>query len=198
LKMSLHRSNPYFFLVKTGQVILLLLFSVFSANAEDIQAQQLFEDACTQCHSLTPIERTRNGRKGWEDTVHKMVVIGAQLNIDEMEQVIDYLYAHHGPNSMNPMITGLLPFDSPLQTDGNVSSENVVLPQGDGKKLVQAYCLMCHDAGVIVATYRKANEWQGYVENMLKRNDMTIDKGQMAVLLSYLAKHFSQVDTEKN
>ena len=65
----------------------LLCASFNCASADDNEAQQLYEAVCTQCHGLAPIELTRNGRAGWEDTVHKMVVTGAQLSGEQMDMM---------------------------------------------------------------------------------------------------------------
>jgi len=140
------------------------------------------------------IEKTRNGRSGWEDTVHKMVIAGTQLNADEMESVIDYLFRHYGPGVGGVMKTGTLPPDSPLQIDTTVTSENISLPVGKGKDLVQGYCLRCHDLGRIVATRRSADGWRRYTKNMLKRGDITISARNIESIVSYLDQHFGLSD----
>jgi cytochrome c5 len=173
---------------------LLLSISVLCIASDETETRRLYEDVCAQCHSLSAIELTRNGRAGWEDTVHKMVVVGAQLSLEEMEVIIDYLYRHYGPDSSNPMRTGVLPHDSALQEDGIVSSENIVLPEGEGKQLLEGYCMLCHDLGRIVATARGEDEWQAYVQDMLRRNEMSINEEQLATMLSYLNKNFGDTD----
>jgi len=52
------------------------------AAAECEAGRQLMLAACVQCHSLRPVQRTRNGAGGWLDTVERMVVFGAQLDAD--------------------------------------------------------------------------------------------------------------------
>ena len=136
----------------------------------------------------------RDGRAGWEDTVQKMVVIGTQLNADEMELVIDYLYKSFGPGKGDPMITGVLPPDSPMQADGTVSSDNVLLPEGEGKQLVQGLCTMCHDLGRIVATRRGREDWKHYTINMLRQNGISVADDKQEVMVSYLDQHFGTAD----
>jgi len=179
-------------LLRTVRLILLLSFSLSGASADENEGRRLYEAVCTQCHGLAEIEGTRNGRAGWEDTVHKMVVTGAQLSVEEMELVIDYLYRQHGPDSSDPMRTGVLPFDSPLSKDGMISSERVVLPEGEGKTLVEGYCMTCHDLGRIVATRREAKAWKGYVKDMLRRNSMSIAEDKMQKIVAYLNQHFGK------
>ena len=179
-------------LLRTVRLILLLSFSLSGAFADENEGRRLYEAVCTQCHGLAEIEETRNGRAGWEDTVHKMVITGAQLNVEEMELVIDYLYRQHGPDSSDPMRTGVLPFDSPLSKDGMISSEHVVLPEGEGKTLVEGYCMNCHDLGRIVATRRGTNEWKGYVKDMLRKNNMSIAEDQLRIMVAYLDQYFGK------
>lgn len=175
---------------------LILILFVFSSatNAADNpdNSKSLYESSCTQCHGLHMIEKTRNGRSGWEDTVHKMVIAGAQLNADEMELVIDYLFQHYGPGVGDPMKTGMLPPDSPLQTDGFISSENVNLPEGEGMDLVQRYCHLCHDLGRVVATRRSADGWRYYTKNMIDRGEITIPTEDIDIIISYLNQHFGK------
>lgn len=169
--------------------------SVHADDAGDSEARRLYEAACVQCHGLGPVEVTRDGRSGWEDTVQKMVVIGAQLNAAEMDIVVDFLARNYGPAAGDPMRTGALPFDSPLQTDGSVTSDAVVLPQGSGGQFVEAHCLMCHDAGRIVATRRNAEDWRVYTTNMLAQGDMSVTPENLELMVSWLDQHFGTRDS---
>jgi len=168
--------------------------AVFADDESEDQNKSLYEAACTPCHGLAPIERTRDGRQGWQDTVQKMVVIGAQLDTEEMDRVIDHLYRTYGPGTGDPMRAGILPADSPMQADGRLSSENVVLPEGEGKQMVQGLCTMCHDLGVVVATRRSSDDWQHYTSNMLRQNGIRIAEDKQEVMVSYLHRYFGKVD----
>ena len=150
---------------------------------------ELYETVCTQCHTTAAIEVTRDGRHGWENTVHKMVSAGAQVNAEEMEVVIDYLAARFGPGA-GPMKTGVLPPGSPLQTDGTVTSDNIVLPDGKGKELVQGLCQTCHDLGRIVSTRKTEADWHRYTLNMLARNNLRPAPEQVRDIVAYLNHHF--------
>ncbi len=185
-------SSAYKLVVRTTCLFILLSAGFSSVRADENAGRRLYEAACVQCHGLAQIEQTRNGRAGWEDTVHKMVITGAQLDIEEMELVIDYLYQQHGPDASDPMRTGVLPFDSPLSKDGLISSENIVLPDAKGKNLIEGYCMMCHDLGRVVATRRGDKEWRGYVKDMLRRNSMNISDDQLNTMVSYLKQNFGK------
>ncbi len=155
--------------------------------AEEDEGQRLYRATCTQCHGLAPIEVTTNGRDGWKRTVQKMVVTGAQLDVDEMELVIDYLVREHGPGSSTPMTSGALPPDSPLASSGKLE-----LPAGEGAALVQGYCVMCHDLGRVVATRRKESEWRGYTIDMLRRNNISVSEEQLNTMVGYLSRHLGK------
>jgi cytochrome c5 len=182
-----------------GLLITLALFTCATILRADETAgsegKRLYEAACVQCHGLGPIEVTRDGRPGWEDTVQKMVVIGAQLNAAEMDIVVDYLTRHYGPATGDPMRTGVLPADSPLQTDGSIASDAVVLPDGAGRQLVQAHCTLCHDVGYIVATRRSAEDWRRYTINMLAQGGMSVTPDNLELMVAYLNHHFGNRDS---
>jgi cytochrome c5 len=173
--------------------VLFILSNVLMAadNPESSDGKHLYEAACTECHGLNMIEKTRDGRSGWEDTVHKMVIAGTQLNADEMELVIDYLVENFGPGLAGAMKTEPLPPDSPLRAD---ISGNISLPEGKGKSLVKGYCSGCHDLGRIVATRRSADGWRRYTKNMLERGGVTISAGNIESIVSYLDQNFGKSD----
>ncbi len=154
------------------------------------EGQRLLEGACLQCHPLRPTEVTRDGRQGWEDTVHKMVVFGAQLSVEEMDVLVEYLTKHYGP-AAGKMSTGKLPPGAAGDPAGGlVTSANITLPPGEGRDLVQALCSGCHDMGRIVATPRSAVSWRRYTENMLAQGGIPATDEQIASAVAYLSSHF--------
>ena len=55
------------------------------------QPEELFLNTCTQCHDIGRIVRS-NARGGeWEAIVKRMRGNGAQMNDEQMQQIIDYL-----------------------------------------------------------------------------------------------------------
>jgi cytochrome c5 len=178
-------------------ILALLAFAAIlcADDTGDDEARRLYQSACVQCHALRPIEATRDGRSGWEDTVHKMIVIGAQLNSAEMDTVVDYLARHYGPAAGDPLRTGLLPPGAPLQEPGSAANGTVELPEGPGQQLVEAHCTICHDAGRIVATRRSAEDWRRYAVNMAAQGDMSITPEILQDMVSYLNRHFGQPDS---
>jgi hypothetical protein len=90
-----------------------------------------------------------------------------------------------------------LPADSPLQTDGSIASDAVVLPDGAGRQLVQAHCTLCHDVGYIVATRRSAEDWRRYTINMLAQGGMSVTPDNLELMVAYLNHHFGNGDSSK-
>jgi len=194
--------KPVKSLIKAGIRNLSIVFTLFTVsnviiaadNTENSESKRLFESACTQCHGLQMIEKTRDGRSGWEANVHKMVIAGTQLNADEMELVIDYLVQHYGPRG-EPMKTGVLPPDAPYQADTAVTSDEISLPAGEGSTLVQAHCgIRCHDLGRVVASRRSADDWRQYTNNMLERGEVTMTAEKIENIVAYLDLHYGTSD----
>jgi cytochrome c5 len=179
--------------VAVAAVALLSVSAGATAEEAPIEdGQQLLESACVQCHPLGLTTVTRDGRPGWEDTVHKMVLFGSQLSVEEMDVLIAYLAERYGP-AAGPMRTGTLPPGAAVDPAGSaVSSENITLPSGEGRDLVQGLCSGCHDMGRIVSTRRSAASWQRYTENMLAQGGIAASDEQIASAVSYLSMHFGE------
>ena len=152
----------------------------------------LVQETCTQCHGLRPVQSVRNGRPGWEQTVHKMVVYGAQLNIEEVDTVIDYLVTQYGPGSATPMATGPLPPGAAGEHGGSDDNGQILLPAGEGQALVQAYCSLCHDTGRIAATRRTSTSWQQYTNDMLAKGGIVVSPDQVQQMVEFLGAHFGR------
>lgn len=62
-----------------------------------IDGQVLLEERCTDCHGLARVTAAEKTRDQWEDTVTRMVNLGARLNDEEQTALIDYLAQTYGP-----------------------------------------------------------------------------------------------------
>ncbi len=51
----------------------------------------ILEGACTSCHGVDFIGERRKTRDGWDFTVHRMMDKGADLSVDEVDVLVDYL-----------------------------------------------------------------------------------------------------------
>ncbi len=186
------------YVVRTiGLAGLLLCLSGFLHAQSDPNAlpegdgKELVAVACTQCHGLAPIQMLRDGREGWKEMVHEMVLRGAQLGPEEADTVIRYLARNFGPG-MSPMKTGTLPPETALGSgSGAASGDTVSLPPGDGKDMVEARCRICHDLGRVVTARRSRAEWEQITKNMMGRGP-TATPEQIQTMVSYLTAQFGK------
>jgi cytochrome c5 len=143
-----------------------------AGNGKDIVAV-----ACTQCHGLKLIVALRDGPVGWKHFVDDMVLRGAQLSPQEADTVAQYLAKNFGP--------GTSPMQSGLKTEA--------LPAGDGQKLVESHCALCHDLGRITTVGRSKDEWNSTVGNMMARAGTNVaTQDEVSTMASYLASNFGK------
>jgi cytochrome c5 len=155
------------------------------------EGKDLLATACSQCHALSTAVLMRDGPAGWKHTVDEMVVRGAQLFPDEAETVIKYLSKNFGPG-VNRMQTGVLPPGAPVsKTGAAVKLEEVSLPAGPGKDLVEARCSLCHDLGRVVTVRRTEGEWEQITQSMNERG-LTATPQQTQTMISYLTAQFGK------
>jgi virginiamycin B lyase len=80
--------------MKTTLAFALLTFSAAAAAQGGLPegpGKALVQARCTACHDLSNITRSSYSREEWDDNVHKMRNVGAQLSDGEMEAVVNYL-----------------------------------------------------------------------------------------------------------
>ena len=58
---------------------------------------------CGKCHSAEQAASLRQSRTGWEETVSKMVNMGAEGTDEEYEAVLTYLTKNFGPETPHPV-----------------------------------------------------------------------------------------------
>jgi competence protein ComEA len=58
---------------------------------------------CGKCHSAEQAASLRQSRTGWEETVSKMVNMGAEGSDDEYEAILTYLTKNFGPEAPHPV-----------------------------------------------------------------------------------------------
>src|SRR5262249_44537622 len=63
------------------------------------------------------------------------------------------------------------------------------LPEGDGKKILQAACSACHGLDGVVRLHLDKAGWEGLVSSMVS-NGAQVDAKDMPVLIDYLVKNF--------
>lgn len=67
--------------------------------------------------------------------------------------------------------------------------QNVQLPDGDGKKILQTACTACHGLDGIVNLHLDKDGWEGLVASMVS-NGAQVDTKDYPVLVDYLVKNF--------
>jgi len=55
------------------------------------EAKDIVQGACTACHGLDFIGEHHKDRDGWDFTVRRMIDKGAELGVDDIPAVVDYL-----------------------------------------------------------------------------------------------------------
>ena len=154
-------------------------------NASGSRSERLFLATCTPCHGTSAVASRRDGPGGWRQTVNTMMGLGAQVYTrEELEAIVAYLSATYGP-AAGAMTIGKLPPGAAL---GSV--EPAALPKGPGADLVGAYCSMCHDLGIVVATRRRAEEWRRITAAMLAKAGVPPDNSDLRALNDYLIANF--------
>src|SRR5215813_10895611 len=67
--------------------------------------------------------------------------------------------------------------------------QDVQLPDGDGKKILQNACTSCHGLDGVVRLHLDKDGWEGLVSSMVS-NGAQVDSKDMPVLIDYLVKNF--------
>ena len=74
------------------------------------------------------------------------------------------------------------------------AQDQVKLPDGDGKALVQRVCAGCHGLETAVDSTRTESEWRGVVDSMAGRGAQGTD-AEFKLIVAYLAKNFGKGPT---
>jgi hypothetical protein len=54
------------------------------------------QSTCLECHDATRITKQKHDKKWWAQTLSKMVGLGAQVDDDERDALLDYLSKNFG------------------------------------------------------------------------------------------------------
>src|SRR6266704_1884445 len=69
------------------------------------------------------------------------------------------------------------------------AAQDVQLPDGDGKKILQTSCTACHGLEGVVKLHLDKDGWEGLVSSMVS-NGAQVDTKDFPVLVDYLVKNF--------
>jgi mono/diheme cytochrome c family protein len=160
--------------------ILAGIFPGFPAEAQQTgpfpagAGRDIIAVACTQCHKAGPITQLRMGEAGWRRQVYNMVLRGAQIGPDEIDDVVKYLTTNFGPGVPVP----------------GLATPPVKLPAGAGADLVAGACGICHGVDRVVAVARPGQQWEAIVHRMVAIG-APIDADQTRQIISYLETNYS-------
>lgn len=76
-------------------------------------------------------------------------------------------------------------------------AQDIVLPDGKAKKIVEQTCTECHGLEHVVNASLSPDEWKHTVDNMIKRG-ATLSKEDRETVLEYLAVYFAQEKVNVN
>ncbi len=135
--------------------LLLCLAVAISAAAQDqslAQSRQIVQKVCGVCHTPESVIANHRSRAQWQETIDKMVGLGAKGNAEEFSAVLDYLVSQYGPNTPTPAQPtsgrvagrGAAPAQTGL-TMGPDDKHVVDDAAADrGRKVWAAECIDCH------------------------------------------------------
>lgn len=69
-------------------------------------------------------------------------------------------------------------------------AQDIVLPDGKAKTLIQNTCTECHGLDMVVSSNMSSDEWKTTLDQMIKRG-ATLSKDEREVVLEYLTVYFS-------
>lgn len=69
------------------------------------------------------------------------------------------------------------------------AAQEVKLPEGEGRKILESNCTVCHGLDVIVEHNYESSGWQSVVDQMLAEG-AELTPEEIPVLVDYLARNF--------
>jgi competence protein ComEA len=86
----------------TACVPMAALLAIAGVSASQVQdPPAAFARVCSKCHDGTRIVEGRRLRSQWEETLEKMIALGATGTDEDFEAILDYLVRVHGRVNVN-------------------------------------------------------------------------------------------------
>lgn len=92
-----------FTLAPHAGLILLMITGSARADLPDGPGKAATVRVCGRCHSPERAASLHQSRRAWEDTIIKMMKLGASGSDEELEAVLGYLSTHFGPEAPKPL-----------------------------------------------------------------------------------------------
>ena len=67
--------------------------------------------------------------------------------------------------------------------------QEVQLPDGEGKKILETKCTVCHDLSQVTSMHLSKDDW-GEIIKVMVASGADLQDAEIATLLDYLAKNF--------
>src|SRR5947208_13354608 len=83
-----------------------------------------------------------------------------------------------------------------VATMAYATAQDVQLPDGLGKKILQDACTACHSLDGVVKLHLDKDGWEGLIASMVS-NGAQIDQKDLPVLVDYLVKNFGPAGAAK-
>jgi len=156
------------------------------------------EKSCHECHELTNLTHASKSLDDWRDTVKVMLDNGADVPMDKVDILVEYLAKNFGPKSAPAASSAPASSSpSPASTDAPPSNAShaiaAELPDGDGKEIATASCQACHKLTNLTSAHKNTEDWRETVQLMMDRGaEVAPDK--VETLVHYLARNFGPKD----
>jgi len=158
--------------------LMALAFGCMAAHAQQPvnalppgEGREIVQTACTQCHAPIAFTQMRAGPDAWRSMVYDMVLRGAQVRLAEIDPVVTYLATNFAPGRDVPP-----------------ARSQVVLPEGEGRVLVEQLCSLCHGLDRAVGTPRTPGEWNAILLRM-RFLGTPLGDDQLTTIKAYLDDH---------
>jgi competence protein ComEA len=89
--------------VQIGMAVALFAGAGFADQLPDGYGKAATVRVCGRCHSPERAASLHQRRSAWEDTIVKMMKLGAQGSNEEFEAILTYLSTHFGPEAPGPI-----------------------------------------------------------------------------------------------
>lgn len=89
--------------ILTGVAIALMSASAYGDTLPDTPGRAAVVRVCGRCHSPERAATMHQSRSGWEDTIVKMVKLGAEGSDEEFDAILNYL-SHHFATEAPPSV----------------------------------------------------------------------------------------------
>jgi cytochrome c5 len=162
-----------------------------AAKSEDLPlgpARAVVLRSCTSCHGVDRITGTRKSEAGWQASVKDMVRLGAKLGAGETGVLVAYLVSHFGAQTARPADAVRI---SDTKGPAKASDPAQALPDAEGKGLILASCVQCHNLRYVTEIRKDAQGWRRTVNDMIARGTQ-ITEEEAEIIVRYLGEHLAR------